>query len=80
MSGESWPGGALFNFVRDPEVSPSLMDLDRDRIPFFGLTLLRFEESACGSEESLELPDPVRWSKRTTSERLSAVISEGRFV
>jgi len=68
MSGDSCPGGALFSLARVPELSPSLMDFDLFRMPFFGLIVLRFEESAWGSEESLELPEPVR----NTSERLSS--------
>lgn len=76
MSGDSCPGGALFSFARVPELSPSLMDFDLFRMPFFGLIVLRFEESAWGSEESLELPEPVR----NTSERLSVAVSDTLFV
>ena len=66
----------MFSFARDPEPSPSLIDLDLDKIPcFFGFGLLRLDGSVCRSE-SFDKADGARWSKRTTSELVSTKISK----
>jgi hypothetical protein len=62
----------LFSLERGVDASSALFDFDRNRAPCFLDLLPRLAASAARSDDSADLPEPVRWPSCTMSDRLSS--------
>jgi hypothetical protein len=65
----------LFSLERGVDASSALFDFDRKRAPCFLDLLPRLAASAARSDDSADLPEPVRWPSCTMSDRLSGSVS-----
>ena len=65
----------MFSLVREVELSSPLIDFERKSVPCF-LFLGPFDlAGSAWASDSACLPEPVDWSRRSISERLSAQVS-----